>query len=425
MLLVLVVTTLHVVLLGERIDTIWERSSTLVANLLLGGAILGALVGDRTARHRATNERLVEYAERTMLVNRILRHEIRNVVSIVEGYALTDEEATEKAETDTTAAIGESTERIERILQHAGEFAGTTGEVVAVDVGEAVESVLAELPDDVAVSVEQPLPDGVLVRADDRLPLLVAELVENAIEHTGPDAAVSLAVVPNARSVELVVRDDGPGLPDHAERVLAAQSLPEHDDPSFGYGLQMVRLLVEEYDGAIETIRDGGTEFRVTLQRTRERSAPALELGVPPLDLVRVSAAAMLAAVVMGLPANEIAGLMSTVGSLYGIEDQLVGWTTHLFHSVVFGLFFATGCTLPRVSAIADSLRGSVALGVAWGVVLWLVAAAVVMPVWLAAVGVDATIPTLSPVWLGGHVLWGVVLGGLYALLPGDELLER
>src|SRR6056297_3057504 len=74
MLLVIVVTGFHVILLGERLGTLWDRSGILVANLLLGGAILGALVGDRAAKQRKTNERLVQYAERSMLVNRRLRH---------------------------------------------------------------------------------------------------------------------------------------------------------------------------------------------------------------------------------------------------------------------------------------------------------------------------------------------------------------
>jgi two-component system OmpR family sensor kinase len=418
MLVVLVATTLHVVLLGERIDTMWERSGTLVANLLLSGAVLGALVGDRTARHRKTNERLVQYAERTMLVNRRLRHEVRNVAAIVEGYASAGQDAAE----DAAEAIEESTGRIERTVQHASEFADTTGEIVAVDVGEAVESVLAELPEGVDVRVEGSLPEGALVRADDRLSLLVAELLENAIEHTGPDATVTLEVETTAGSVDLVVQDDGPGLPEHAERVLAARSLPDHDDPTLGYGLQMVRLLVEQYDGTIQTIRNGGTEVRVTLQRTRARSTPALGLGVPPVDLVRAGAAAIVAAVVMALPMNEVAGVVPTIGALYGIENQLVGWTTHLFHSVVFGLLFAAGCRIPRVSEIGESLEGSVVLGVAWGLLLWLVAAAVVMPVGLAAVGVNAAIPTLSPVWFAGHLVWGAVLGWLYVILPGAEL---
>jgi len=45
--------------------------------------------------------------------------------------------------------------------------------------------------------------------------------------------------------------------------------------------------------------------------------------------------------------------------------------------------------------------------------------AAVVMPVWLQAVGFGAApaVPNLNPQSLVGHVVYGVVLGGLYAAL--------
>src|SRR6056297_1756223 len=127
MLLVIVVTGFHVILLGERLGTLWDRSGILVANLLL--------VGDRAAKQRKTNERLVQYAERSMLVNRRLRHEILNAVAIVKGYATRADRDPEA----TAAAIEASSDEIERTVEHAEQFAATTGEIVAVDVGNAVE----------------------------------------------------------------------------------------------------------------------------------------------------------------------------------------------------------------------------------------------------------------------------------------------
>ena len=419
MLLVLVATAVHVILLGERLGMLWEESGILVANVLLGGAILGSFVGDRSAKHRHSNERLVQYAERSMLVNRLLRHEILNAVSIVQGYANTADSDPDEA----IEAIEESTKQIERTVEHVGQFAATTGEIVAVDVGNAVESVLDVVPESASVRVDGTIPANVLVRADDRLDLLVGELVENAIEHAGPDPAVVLDVDVGPRTVDLTVQDDGPGLPAAAETVLAARSLPEYDDPSLGYGLQMVRLLVEQYDGAIRTDYTDGTSLTVTLQRTRERSTPALARGVPTVDLHRVGFAAVAAGIAMGLVLDQLSGQMPIIGTLYSVNSPVVGWVTHLFHSILFGLLFAAGCSLPRIKAVAASPRGMTALGVGWGLVLWLFAAGIVMPIWLIAVGTDAMIPNLSAIGLVGHVLWGAILGGLYATLPGEELL--
>lgn len=421
MVLVLVATALHTVFRGQPLGALWEQSGVLIANALLGGAILGTIVGDRSARHRRTNERLVQYAERSMLVNRLLRHEILNAVAIVRGYANTSDDQIE----DSTEAIRESTDEIERTVDHVTEFASTTGDVSAVDVTRTIEDVLAELPDTVDVSIASELPEDALVRADDRLGLLVGELLENAIEHGGENPAVELAVTKRQRTVDLTVRDDGPGLPERAESALAARTLPRYDDPSLGYGLQMVRLLVEQYDGTIDASDADGAAVTVTLQRTRPRSIPQLALGVPTVDLYRVGFAAVLAGIVMGLLLDQLAGIMSVVGTLYGIESPAIGWVSHLFHSVVFGLLFAAGCTLPRIDEVTETWSGTMAVGVAWGVVLWVVAAGVVLPIWMMAVGLDAMLPNLSPTWLVGHVVWGAILGGCYAIVPGEELLPE
>lgn len=421
MVVVLAITAFHTILAGEDLE-LFRESGILVANVLLGGAILGTIVGDRTAKHRRTNEQLIQYAERAMLVNRLLRHEILNAVAVVKGYAASGEDAVdEKAD-----VIRESTEQIEHTVEHVGEFAGTSGDLSPVDLTGAIERVLDGLPEGSDVTVDAELTSPAMVRADGRLDLLLAELLENALEHAGPDADVSLSVDRSPRSIALTVADDGPGLPTTAQGVLAARSLPEYDDPTVGYGLQMVRLLVQHYGGSVSArTGEDGTSVTVTLQRTPEHTTAPLALGVPRDDIYRASVAALVAAVVMGYLMQALAGVMPVIGSLYGVESLLVGWVTHVFHSLVFGLLFAGGCTLPYLRRATRTPAGLVGLGMGWGVVLWLVAAGIVMPVWLLAVGVPATVPSLRPVGLLTHLVWGAVLGGGYAVLPDASRLRQ
>ncbi len=47
---------------------------------------------------------------------------------------------------------------------------------------------------------------------------------------------------------------------------------------------------------------------------------------------------------------------------------------------------------------------------------LWLVAAGLVMPIWLRVLGVRTPVPNLTAAGLIGHVLWGLTLGGGFAL---------
>ncbi|WP_458189753.1 hypothetical protein [Haladaptatus sp. NG-WS-4] len=109
--------------------------------------------------------------------------------------------------------------------------------------------------------------------------------------------------------------------------------------------------------------------------------------------------------------------MMPTIASLYGLDGATMGWVAHLFNSIVFGLVFAAAMTLTSLRKYADSIVPTVGLGAAYGILLWLVAAAVVMPLWLGALGMDApAIPNLDPMSLVGHLVYGVVLGAVFAV---------
>lgn len=109
--------------------------------------------------------------------------------------------------------------------------------------------------------------------------------------------------------------------------------------------------------------------------------------------------------------------MLPTVASLYGLDGVAWGWVAHLFHSVVFALVFAAVLTGTSLRRYADRVVPTTALGAAYGVLLWILAAAVVMPFWLGEMGLDApTIPNLEAMSFVGHLGYGVVLGAVFVL---------
>lgn len=128
--------------------------------------------------------------------------------------------------------------------------------------------------------------------------------------------------------------------------------------------------------------------------------------------------AALLAGVVMGFMLQFVMGMMPMIGALYGAPGLVTGWIAHLFHSVVFGLVYAVIAGRPAVAAYATRTGTGVGLGVAYGIVIWIVGAGIVMPLWMGALGMPAPgVPNLDPMSLVGHVVFGALLGGGYALL--------
>jgi len=71
-----------------------------------------------------------------------------------------------------------------------------------------------------------------------------------------------------------------------------------------------------------------------------------------------------------------------------------------------------------RIEPFHDRILASTTLGIIWATFLWLVAAGVVMPLWLDGVGAMAPdVPALDP-WSGlGHVLYGGTVGALAAAI--------
>jgi uncharacterized membrane protein YagU involved in acid resistance len=108
------------------------------------------------------------------------------------------------------------------------------------------------------------------------------------------------------------------------------------------------------------------------------------------------------------------------IPSMYGFApppNALAGWAIHVGHAAVLGVVFAG--LVGVVDLTRASARKQVAAGLGYGVLAWVVLAAVVMPIWLSAVGspADPPLPNLNPMSLVGHAVYGVVLGAVYSAL--------
>ena len=108
------------------------------------------------------------------------------------------------------------------------------------------------------------------------------------------------------------------------------------------------------------------------------------------------------------------------IPSLYTLappQNPAAGLFVHVSHGAVLGVVFAG-----IAGAVgADSTGKLLGLGAIWGVATWVVLAALVMPIWLGAVGSPASppLPNFAPPSLLWHVVYGLVLGGIYVGLEG------
>jgi hypothetical protein len=109
--------------------------------------------------------------------------------------------------------------------------------------------------------------------------------------------------------------------------------------------------------------------------------------------------------------------LSMAIPGLYGLSGGIAGWVVRLSHGAVLGVAFAWGVGPDGLSI--ESVGKYVGSGAVWGAVTWVLLAAIIMPVWLNAVGFPNAppLPNFAVPSLLWHLIYGVVLGAVYPRL--------
>ncbi|MFB6131390.1 MAG: sensor histidine kinase, partial [Salinigranum sp.] len=234
----------------------------------------------RAAALAAERERLADQREKLEILNRIVRHDVRNDLSVALGMADLIEEVLEPENR-------ERCDTLQRALTDAVYLTETTREFVEaladdselprkpVDVG----AVLRQQADAVGRSYSQAtlsvgdLPD-VEVLADDMLASVFRNVLANAVQHNRTsEPTVEVTVEANAEAATVRIADDGPGIPDDRKEAVFGRSERGLESDGTGIGLYLVDTLVTRYGGEVWVTDNepSGACFHVRLPRA---SAP-------------------------------------------------------------------------------------------------------------------------------------------------------
>ncbi len=239
------------------------------------GTVEGRLLSLRDVTERRQRE------QRLDVLNRLLRHNLRNDLNVVRGNAelasnAVDDPAVEARldqVVETADAIARRSDKVGRLTRSLDHDAATPGPLAAI-VDDALEAVAAQ-HDTEAVTVD--VPSDVTVAGARSLSTAIEELVENAFEHGGEDPSVRVAVDAAASDedwVVLVVADDGEGIATHEYRaILEGRETPlEHGS---GVGLWLVNWIVTEVGGSVgfDATADG-TRVKLLLPRANADTDP-------------------------------------------------------------------------------------------------------------------------------------------------------
>lgn len=225
------------------------RGEGTAAPLVIDGEIEGyvAIFVDQTSRRKQE--------ESLRVLNRVLRHNLRNDANVVLGHLETVADGVEDETLLHSLSI--ATRRVEAILDRAKttrEFSRLLVEnddpaFYPVNVDGAVRQAVNTVDTHgAAVSIETPA--GVYILADETVTAALRHVIENAVEHGGEAPTVDITVKEGASRVTICIADDGPGIsPDRRDRVLERGGNEVHHGQ--GLGLFFVDRLMEAYGGEV------------------------------------------------------------------------------------------------------------------------------------------------------------------------------
>jgi len=198
------------------------------------------------------NDRLREFTG-------VISHELRNPLSVISDRA---ELARETGDPEHLDAISEMSASMEAFLDDLLELARqgrVVGDPEPVDIETAARDAWRETATpEATLSVEG---SRTVVADPSRLRELLGNLFANAVEHAGPDVAITVGVLPDG----FFVADDGPGFPEaDRDRVFDSGYTTAADGTGFGLAIVAEVAAAHGWDVRCVESAAGGARFEFT-----------------------------------------------------------------------------------------------------------------------------------------------------------------
>lgn len=197
------------------------------------------------------------HEQRLSVMNRILRHNIRNEMNVIQGYSEMLAESLSGSQGEYAELISEKATRMMSVgekAHHIGVDLDPSPDRRSVDVVPVVASRVEQARSTYSSGTISLVGDEsaeAKVTEKNGLGTAVEYLVENAFEHNDTDdPTVTVEVTARDDTVDIAVKDDGPGIPSGERNVIAsgAETALEHGS---GLGLWIVYWLVSRSNGTL------------------------------------------------------------------------------------------------------------------------------------------------------------------------------
>jgi signal transduction histidine kinase len=192
------------------------------------------------------------------VLQRVLRHNIRNDVNIIAGFAQEilrhddlDPEIREYAERIARKAANlNSLSQSSTIIR---EVIGTDWPLHSIELDTRVRSVVSDIQDEYTATITYDSNPPHTILGTRHLPHLIRNLVENAVEHNTGEKRVHISIEsPSPETTTLTVSDNGVGLPSTEKQVITGDCEITSLTHASSLGLWVIRWIADQHGATIE-----------------------------------------------------------------------------------------------------------------------------------------------------------------------------
>ncbi len=231
----------------------------------------GEPIGVTSSFEDITEKREVE--KREEFLHSLLRHDLRNKLTVMGGYIdlLEDFDFSEEASELLRKAFKaneEATKLIENVrkLREVGEE-----ELKEIEIDNVLGNVVSNFEKkatDKGMDIRY-VSCKCKVMGGDLLSEVFSNLVKNSIQHSDGDL-IQIQTEDEGDKTIVTVEDDGRGIPDESKDMIFERGYKKGGNAGSGLGMHLVKEIVENYDGKVE-VKDselGGARVDVYLQKS-------------------------------------------------------------------------------------------------------------------------------------------------------------
>lgn len=244
----------------------FQATPGLFVTVVGAGGITGTVLGTVQALE-AEHRELHHLYGRNQVLQRVLRHNIRNGMTVVQGYAELLEEDLDGTRGDMLRTIRQEAGSIVDLSERARNLQSVEqrNHRHSMDLRNVIEELLHGIERNYpSARVETDLPSNVHVLADNFIELALWEVLEYSIRHDA-DSSTTITVEEPNEVVRISITDPGGPISETALRALrrGSETQMEHLE---GMELWVAKWLVENMEGQIEFERtEEGTTTTITL----------------------------------------------------------------------------------------------------------------------------------------------------------------